>query len=173
MARSLETQLHHTTSYHPQSNVKVEFFHRSLKASLRARSHDDNWIYELSWVLIQRKIYRPHQMTFGDSPLLPDDFSSSEKAPFCPSFSQTSTSSTKHHRINNPTPLPAFARSKYVFVHVGPQHPSLQKSNQSSFKVIQPGNKTFKVLMNKGSQTVCVDSRNLRTFLHRHEQAVS
>ena len=37
MARSLGTQLHRTTSYHPQANGMVERFHRSLKASLRAR----------------------------------------------------------------------------------------------------------------------------------------
>ena len=42
MARSLGTQLHRTTSYHPQANGMVERFHRSLKASLRARLHDGN-----------------------------------------------------------------------------------------------------------------------------------
>ena len=47
MARSLGTQLHRTTSYHPQANGMVERFHRSLKASLRARLHDGNWIDEL------------------------------------------------------------------------------------------------------------------------------
>ena len=47
--------------------------------------------------------------------------------------------------------------SKYVFVRVGPQHPSLQRPYQGPFKVIQTGNKTFKVLMNKGPQTISVD----------------
>ena len=49
MARSLGTQLHRTTSYHPQANGMVGRFHRSLKASLRARLQDGNWIDELSW----------------------------------------------------------------------------------------------------------------------------
>ena len=67
MARSLGTQLHRTTSYHPQANGMVERFHRSLKASLRARLHDGNWIDELPWVLLglrtaTRKIYKPHQL---------------------------------------------------------------------------------------------------------------
>ena len=38
IARSLGTQLHRTTSYHPQANGMVERFHRSLKASLRLTS---------------------------------------------------------------------------------------------------------------------------------------
>ena len=63
----------------------------------------------------------------------------------------------QHHRVDTPTPLATLARSKYVFVRVGPQHPSLQRPYQGPFKVIQTGNKTFKVLMNKGPQTISVD----------------
>ena len=96
-------------------------------------------------------------MVFGDSPLLPGKFASSGKTPFFPSFTQTSTTSPQHHRVDTPTPLATLARSKYVFVRVDPQHPSLQRPNQGPFKVIQTGNKTFKVLMNKGPQTISVD----------------
>ena len=164
MARSLGTQLHRTTSYHPQANEMVERFHRSLKASLRARLHDGNWIDELPWVLLGLRTATkedlqtsPAEMVFGDSPLLPGEFASSGKTPFFPSFTQTSTSSPQHHRVDTPTPLATLARSKYVFVRVGPQHPSLQRPYQGPFKVIQTGNKTFKVLMNKGPQTISVD----------------
>ena len=96
-------------------------------------------------------------MVFGDSPLLPGEFASSGKTPFFPSFTQTSTTSPQHHRVDAPTPLATLARSKYVFVRVGPKHPSLQRPYQGPFKVIQTGNKTFKVLMNKGPQTISVD----------------
>ena len=164
MARSLGTQLHRTTSYHPQANGMVERFHRSLKASLRARVHDGNWIDELPWVLLGLRTATkedlqnsPVEMVFGDSPLLPGEFASSGKTPFFPSFTQTSTTSPQHHRVDTPTPLATLARSKYVFVRVGLQHPSLQRPYQGPFKVIQTGNKTFKVLMNKGPQTISVD----------------
>ena len=98
MARSLGTQLHRTTSYHPQANGMVERFHRSLKASLRARLHEGNWIDELPWVLLGLRTATkedlqtsPAEMVFGDSPLLPGKFASSGKTPFFPSFTQTST----------------------------------------------------------------------------------
>ena len=89
MARSLGTQLHRTTSYQPQANGMVERFHRSLKASLRARLHDGNWIDELPWVLLGLRTATkedlqtsPAEMVFGDSPLLPGEFASSGKTPF-------------------------------------------------------------------------------------------
>ena len=118
MARSLGTQLHRTTSYHPQANGMVERFHRSLKASLRARLHDGNWIDELPWVLLGLRTATkedlqtsPAEMVFGDSPLLPGEFASSGKTPFFPSFTQTSTTSPQHHRVDTPTPLATLARS--------------------------------------------------------------
>ena len=127
MARSLGTQLHRTTSYHPQANGMVERFHRSLKASLRARLHDGNWIDELPWVLLGLRTATkedlqtsPAEMVFGDSPLLSGEFASSGKTPFFPSFTQTSTTSPQHHRVDTPTPLATLARSKYVFVRVVP-----------------------------------------------------
>ena len=148
MARSLGTQLHRTTSYHPQANGMVERFHRSLKASLRARLHDGNWIDKLPWVLLGLRTATKEDLQ--TSPLF-------EVTPLFPSFTQTSTTSPQHHRVDTPTPLATLARSKYVFVRVGPQHLSLQRPYQCPFKVIQTGNKTFKVLMNKGPQTISAD----------------
>ena len=92
-------------------NKRQERFHRSLKASLRARLHDGNWIDELPWVLLGLRTATkedlqtsPAEMVFGDSPLLPGEFASSGKTPFFPSFTQTSTTSPQktfeqHHMI--------------------------------------------------------------------------
>ena len=100
MARSLGTQLHRTTSFHPQANGMVERLHRSLKASLRARLHNGNWIDELPWLGLRTATKEdlqtsPAEMVFSDSPLLPGEFASSGKTPFFPSFTQTSTTTSQ------------------------------------------------------------------------------
>ncbi|KII70213.1 hypothetical protein RF11_11466 [Thelohanellus kitauei] len=50
-AELLGTQLHHTTAYHPQSNLLVERFHRHLKSATRARLAGPNCSDELPCVL--------------------------------------------------------------------------------------------------------------------------
>ena len=43
----------HTTAYHPQANVIVEWFHRQLKASLKAKLNTSNWFNKLALVLLR------------------------------------------------------------------------------------------------------------------------
>ena len=52
LAKDLGYQVHHTTSYHPQSNGLVERFHRDLKAAIRCRCKDNDWLAQLPWVLL-------------------------------------------------------------------------------------------------------------------------
>ena len=44
--------MHKTTAYHPQSNDLVERMHRQLKAALKARLSDHDWIDKLPIVLL-------------------------------------------------------------------------------------------------------------------------
>ena len=48
----LGIKTHHTTAYHLQANGLDERFHRTLKAALKARLRNQNWMDELPWVLL-------------------------------------------------------------------------------------------------------------------------
>ena len=75
------TELHHTTSYHPQANGVVERFHRDLKAILRSRLNGPNWVDELPWVLIGLRTAPKEdihtsaaEMVYGTPLTVPSDF---------------------------------------------------------------------------------------------------
>ena len=165
MAEALGSQIHHTTSYHPQANGLVERFHRSLKASLRARLRDNNWLDELPWVLLGHRTApkedlkaSPAELVFGDSLLLPGDFADNGKAPIFPAPPDaTERFAAQHQKQATPTPISDLLKSQYVFVRIGPHHPSLKRPYQGPFRVIEPGRKTFKVLVGDSPQTISVD----------------
>lgn len=165
MAESLGAQVHHTTSYHPQANGMVERFHRTLKASLRARLRDNNWLDELPWVLLGLRTApkedlksSPAELVFGDSLLLPGEFADNGNAPIFPSPPDaTARVAAQHQKQTTPTPITDLLKSQYVFVRIGPHHPSLKRPYQGPFRVIEPGRKTFKVLVGDSPQTISVD----------------
>jgi cleavage and polyadenylation specificity factor subunit 1 len=166
MADALGTQVHHTTSYHPQANGMVERLHRSLKTSLRARLRGANWVDELPWVLLGHRTApkddlkaSPAELVFGDSLLLPGEFAANGEAPIFPALLNHPAvpSDVRRHGAVAPTPLNELLKSKHVFVRVGPQHPSLARPYQGPFKVVEPGHKTFKVLIGDATHTITVD----------------
>ncbi len=77
----LGVQHNTTTAYHPQANGIVERFHRSLKASLKARLDGPRWVDELPVVLLGiRSTWKessdasPAQLVYGTNVRLPGDF---------------------------------------------------------------------------------------------------
>lgn len=165
MATTLGTQLHRTTSYHAQANGMVERYHRQLKASLRARLCGDNWLEELPWVLLGHRVAlkedlkcSPAELVYGDTLLLPGDFASSGSTPVFPSTLPPSPPShATHHGQITTQSLTPLIKSSYVFVKVGPIHPTLQRPYQGPFKVLEPGHKTFKVMIGDTPQTITID----------------
>ena len=77
----LGTELHHTTSYHPQANWMVERFHRDMKAAIRSRLNGPNWVNELPWVLLGLRTAPKEdihtsaaEMVYGTPLTVPGDF---------------------------------------------------------------------------------------------------
>ena len=166
MATALGTEVHTTTSYHPQANGIVERFHRTLKASLRARLRGNNWIDELPWVLLGLRSApkedlqaSPAELVFGDNLLLPGDFAANGQAPIFPTPPAAPIQPAASHHTQGPSPtsLSALFNSKHVFLRVGASHSSLQRPYQGPFKVLEPGPKTFRILVGGAPQTVSVD----------------
>ncbi len=84
----LNIQHNQATAYHPQSNGRVERFHRRLKDALRARCAAANWVDHLPWVLLGfRAAARkddgstPPQEVFGVPLILPGQFLDSPEIP--------------------------------------------------------------------------------------------
>jgi hypothetical protein len=141
IATALGSQVHHTTSYHPQPNGMVERFHKTLKNSLRARLQGSNWMDELPWVLLGHRTTpkadlnaSPAELVFGDSLLLPGEFSADGEAPIFPSLlNQTALpKDVQRHGTAPSTQTAALMKCTHVFVRIGPQHPTLQRPYQGS-----------------------------------------
>lgn len=162
MAQSFGTRLHATTSYHPQSNGMVERMHRTMKAALRARLTDSNWVDELPWVLLGLRTATkedikcaPCQLVYGDQLVVPGEFVARGTMPICPSLPNTPTAVSHHGRAPS-TDLAVLLRSKYVFVRHGAPR-GLEKPYKGPYQVLEPGTKTFKLEIEGRQQIVTVD----------------
>ena len=176
ISRLLGTQLHHTTSYHPQSNGLIERFHRHMKSALRACLSGPNWIQELPWVLLGIRTMPKEdlgrssaEIVFGAPLTVPGDF--------IPSYVHTQSDITitrhlrqLHEQVRSLVPVPTSQHSavstsvpnnlqqaKFVFIHRDAHRTPLQRPYEGPFKVIQPGPKTLIVDIGGKNETISVD----------------
>ena len=82
LSTSLGYRLAPTTAYHPQANGMVERFHRTLKASLKARCDNDGdkWHHQLPWTLLGLRTTHkedldasPAELALGDTLTVPGE----------------------------------------------------------------------------------------------------
>ena len=160
ISRLLDTQLHHTTAYHPQSNGLVERFHRHLKSALRARLTSPNWMQELPWVLLGIRTAPKDDLGCSSAQIV-------YRAPltvpgdFVPSCVHTHSDVPLHlhllrDQVRGLVPVPTsqhgavstsvphnLQQAEYVFIHCDAHSTPLQRPYEGPFKVMRPGPKTF------------------------------
>lgn len=173
MAKLLGTKLHRTTSYHPQANGLVERFHRQLKSSLRARLHGPDWMDELPWVMLGiRTATKPDlksssaELVFGAPITVPADFISGTGQTHNQSAHLEQLRSTVSNFVPVPTcrhgPVPYFVprtltAATYVFIRRGGHCNPLQTPYTGPYRVIEHGDKSFKVDIGGRSETITID----------------
>jgi len=172
VAQLLGMQLHRTTAYHPQSNGLVERFHRSLKASLRARLTSTSWIDELPWVLLglrtapsavlgtsaAEQVYGYPLTLPGDlpypSPSLPQhEFLSRLRQAL---LQYVPTATTAHGNVQSAMPN-SLASASHVFVRRDAGSSSLQCPYEGPFPVLQKFDKYFHIDFGSRTDFVSVD----------------
>jgi transposase InsO family protein len=78
--RLLGTKRIRNTVYHPQANVAVERFHRTLKGALKAQQNPNDWYNNLGLVMLGLRITLKElnassaEMIYGKPLRLPGDF---------------------------------------------------------------------------------------------------
>jgi len=173
VAQLLGTAHHCTTAYHPQANGLVERFHRHMKAALRARLTSPNWIDDLPWVLLGIRTAPKEdlaassaELVYGAPITVPGDFIASSQTGQDPNnflralqekarnFAPVPTS---HHGSSKSSVPPELHSSQYVFVRRDSHRSPFQRPYEGPFKVVESGNKVFKINMGGRTETISID----------------
>lgn len=174
VARLLGTDIHHTNAYQPQSNGLVERFHRHLKSALRARLGGPNWVQELPWVLLGIRTApkedlgcSPAEMVYGAPLTVPGDFLPNSahvhRDPdlhLCQLRQQVRSimpTPTSQHGGRNTSAPRELQHAKFVFIRRDSHRTPLQRPYEGPYRVIKPGQKTFRLDMGGREEAVSID----------------
>lgn len=167
----LGTQHLRTSSYHPQANGLIERFHRTLKAAIMAHEAS-NWVDKLPLIMLGLRCAlkpdidaSPAEMVYGCTLRLPGEF-------FCNSASQPQSefvialreqmrqlrpTQTAHHSNVSHFVHRDLATASHVFVRVDRVRTSLVRPYEGPYKVIEAGEKCFKLDINGKQPVISID----------------
>ena len=172
VSESLGVKLHRTTAYHPQSNGLVERFHRSLKASLRARLVSPAWIEELPWVMLGLRTAPKEdlgasvaEMVYGAPLTVPGTFvgpaSSMEAADHLQRMRQVAgrlvPAPDAWHGVPGSSREKTLEDAEFVFVRRDAAHGPLQTPYTGPYKVLERADKHFVIQCGERRESVSVD----------------
>jgi hypothetical protein len=148
-----------TTAYHPQSNGLVERLHHRLKEALKDRLAAATWPEHLPWVLLGiRSVPRDdsgisaEELVYGaplcltgviiTAPEQPAEYFKQQLQGTISAFSPCCPPPQSSH-----TPSQHLQTAGFVFVWSPVAAPTLAPAYRGHHEVIQPGNKTFSVMV--------------------------
>ncbi|UYV77321.1 hypothetical protein LAZ67_15000497 [Cordylochernes scorpioides] len=165
-------KLKHTTAYHPQSNGKIERFHRTLKAAIRA--HNSNkWTESIPTVLLGLRAalrkdsdYSLTQMVYGKTIKLPGEFFDAPKISTNPETflhklqKQMESLKPKLTRHNTSPKIFVFKdleTCSHVFLKTCRVRKSLEPAYEGPFKVTSRTDKYFSIEIKGKEINVSID----------------
>ncbi|UYV73731.1 hypothetical protein LAZ67_11000573, partial [Cordylochernes scorpioides] len=165
-------KLKHTTAYHPQSNGKIERFHRTLKAAIRA--HNSNkWTESIPTVLLGLRAalrkdsdYSLTQMVYGKTIKLPGEFFDAPKISTTPETflhklqKQMESLKPKLTRHNTSPKIFVFKdleTCSHVFLKTCRVRKSLEPAYEGPFKVTSRTDKYFSIEIKGREINVSID----------------
>lgn len=162
-----------TTAYHPECNGMIERLHRQLKAAIMCHNNPQ-WSEILPFVLLGiRSAWKDDlktsaaELVYGEPLRLPGEF-------FHPStnldIDVSDFASRLRKHMANLSPVPAswhtektfyvpkdLLSSEYVYLRQGPARRSLEPPYSGPYKVLERGQKTFKLEIQGKEATVTID----------------
>ena len=176
LAESLGAKVHLTTAYHPQANVLVERFHRSLKAALRARLMTTNWMNDLPWVMLGLRSMPKQdmgvsvaEMVYGTLLTVPGTFVGAGKEPETSDHIQLMRdiagrlvpAPDSWHGSRTAASTRGLPEAEYVFVRRDAAHGPLQTPYTGPYRVLQREEKFYVIQCGERKESVSIDRLKL------------
>ena len=172
LSNLLGTKLHRTTVYHPQANGLVERFHRSMKASLKARCQLPSWTSDLNWVMLglwtmskEDLGISPAELVFGSPLTVPGEFvghGQGEPVPellrrLCDNVAELRPVPPMHHIPPTTSIPPSLSSAKFIFICHDSHKLPLQPSYDGPLRVVATGDKLFTIQVGHREETISID----------------
>jgi len=170
LAKALGANKYTTTAYHPQSNGKVERWHRALKASIMA-ADVQNWVDALPTILLGLRAtvqtdtgYSASQLAFGEDMRLPGDFFTENKEMNAEEMilnirkiANSFLMQPARHGEPNVYVQKALKDCSHVYLQVDTPRTGFQRPYTGPFKVLERTDKTMTIKCHEVVKKVSID----------------